>query len=87
MGLDIRWPIGIMFSLIGAMMVIYGIFTSSNEQMYSHSLGINVNIIWGFLLLIFGATMLLLAWRGSKQPTPPPAKQDPGSPSSTANTR
>ena len=24
MGLDIRWPIGLMFSLIGAMLVIYG---------------------------------------------------------------
>jgi hypothetical protein len=67
MGLDIRWPIGLMFSLIGAMMVVYGIFTSSNAEMYKHSLGININLIWGLLLLIFGVTMLVLAWRGAKE--------------------
>jgi len=66
MGLDIRWPIGLMFTLIGAMMVVYGVFTASNAELYKHSLGINVNVIWGLLLLVFGSAMLVLAWRGSK---------------------
>ena len=74
MGLDIRWPIGLMFTLIGAMLVIFGFATSSNAEMYHHSLDINVNVIWGFLLLVFGATMLALAWRGSKSDQPPPGK-------------
>ena len=65
MGLDIRWPIGLMFSLIGAMLVIYGVATGGAD-IYQRSLGINVNLCWGSLLLIFGATMLVLAWRGSK---------------------
>jgi cytochrome c biogenesis factor len=80
MGLDIRWPIGLMFSLIGAMLVIYGLATSGDPIYAQHSLGINVNLIWGLLLLVFGATMLLLAWRGSRQPTatqPPPKQDDP----------
>jgi hypothetical protein len=73
MGLDIRWPIGLMFTLIGAMLVVFGLATSSDSEMYRHSLDINVNLRWGILLLVFGATMLVLAWRGSRpaaQPTP-----------------
>ena len=66
MGLDIRWPIGLMFSLIGAMLVIFGVITGSGNEIYQRSLGINVNLCWGSLLLIFGVIMLVLAWRGSK---------------------
>ena len=58
MGLDIRWPIGLMFSLIGAMLVVFGLVTGSGNEMYQHSLGINVNLKWGLLLLVFGGTML-----------------------------
>jgi len=71
MGLDIRWPIGLMFTLIGAMLVIYGFVTGSNDPIYQHSLGININLCWGLLLLVFGVTMTALAWRDSKKPAPP----------------
>ena len=78
MGLDIRWPIGLMFSLVGALMVIYGILTGSDAEIYKKSLDINVNLYWGLLLVVFGGTMLTLAWRGSKQAQPPepPAKPE-----------
>jgi hypothetical protein len=79
MGLDIRWPIGLMFSLLGAMLVVYGLATGSTSEMYEHSLGINVNLYWGMLLLVFGGSMLTMAWRGSrksKQPEPPPGAAD-----------
>ena len=66
MGLDIRWPIGLMFSLIGILMVAYGLFTGSNSEIYQRSLGMNVNLYWGLLLLAFGVSMLTLAWRGSQ---------------------
>ena len=71
MGLDIRWPIGLMFSLVGVMLVIYGFATGSDTELYRRSLGINVNLRWGLVLLVFGATMLMLAWRASKQPAEP----------------
>ena len=58
MGLDIRWPIGLMFTLIGAILVVCGIVTNSNVEMYKCSLGMNINLIWGALLLIFGILML-----------------------------
>ncbi|MGA2029951.1 MAG: hypothetical protein ABSG87_07740 [Verrucomicrobiota bacterium] len=66
MGLDIRWPIGLMFTLIGALLVIFG--AASDKAIYDqHSLGININLIWGVVLFVFGTFMLFMAWRGSKK--------------------
>ena len=70
MGLDIRWPIGLMFSLIGALMAIYGAATGSDAEKYKRSLDININLYWGLLLFVFGAIMLLLAWRGRAEGAP-----------------
>jgi hypothetical protein len=70
MGLDIRWPIGFMFTLIGVLLLIFGAATNSNADMYKHSLGININFIWGIVLLIFGVLMLFGAMRGKKNPPP-----------------
>jgi hypothetical protein len=66
MGLDIRWPIGLMFTLIGAMLVIFGLATGSNPDTYKPSLGININLYWGVLLLVFGGWMLTMAIRASR---------------------
>ena len=43
MGLDIRYPIGLMFGIIGLVMVVYGSLTGS-DPMYQRSLGMNVNL-------------------------------------------
>jgi hypothetical protein len=67
MGLDIRWPIGLMFTLIGLLLTGYGALKAAD----SVSLGININLIWGIVLLVFGAGMLLGASKGGK--TPPAA--------------
>jgi len=61
MGLDIRWPIGLMFSIIGVLLVVYGAITGSDAELYKRSLGMNVNLGWGLLLLAFGLLMLLSA--------------------------
>lgn len=71
MGLDIRWPIGLLFSLVGALLVIYGLATGSDTEIYRRSLDINVNLRWGLVVLAFGAAMLTLAWRASRQPAEP----------------
>jgi hypothetical protein len=60
MGLDIRLPIGMMFTLLGAIMSVYGLCTGS-DAMYSNSLNINVNLWWGLVLLAFGGVMLFFA--------------------------
>jgi uncharacterized membrane protein len=59
--LDIRWPIGLMFTLIGAILVVYGVITGKDPEMYKRSLEMNVNLIWGALLLAFGLFMLISA--------------------------
>ena len=64
---DIRIPIGLMFSVMGLIITGLGLFTLSDSAMYQKSLGINVNIIMGILMLIFGAAMLFLAYRKKKK--------------------
>jgi hypothetical protein len=67
MGLDIRWPIGLMFTLIGVLLAIFGAVKGADSM----SLGININLVWGLVLLVFGVFMLLGAVKGSR--TPPSA--------------
>lgn len=80
MGLDIRWPIGVMFSLLGVMLVVYGLVTGSDTELYKRSLGINVNLCWGTLLFIFGACMLIFAWRDSRKPADTETKDSTAAP-------
>lgn len=70
MNFDLRLPIGIMFSLFGLILTVFGLI--SDKAIYvEHSLGININLIWGIVMLVFGASMLFLALRGGKKPGPP----------------
>lgn len=64
MGFDIRLPIGLMFSAFGLLVGGYGIATRGDQMYVLHSLGIDINLWWGIAMLIFGATMLLLARQG-----------------------
>jgi hypothetical protein len=67
MGIDIKFPIGLMFSILGLLLTFYGIFTSADTVLYSRSLGINVNLWSGIGMLIFGMIMLLLSFFTTKQ--------------------
>jgi hypothetical protein len=70
MQLDIRIPIGLLFGIFGAILIVFGFV--SDPDIYKRSLGINVNLWWGMVLVVFAAMMLGLAWRASK------AKKGPG---------
>lgn len=62
MNLDVRIPLGLLFLLLGVILVVYGFV--SNPAIYAqHSLGENVNLIWGAVFVLFGAAMLLLSRR------------------------
>jgi len=65
MGLDIRLPIGLFFSIIGCLLTGFGLL--ADKGIYQKSLGINLNLVWGIALLVAGLAMLLLAQRGSKR--------------------
>ena len=45
MGLDIRYPIGLMFSIIGLLVAVYGLVTGSNKELYARSLDINIKTL------------------------------------------
>jgi hypothetical protein len=62
MGLDVRIPLGLMFLLTGGLMAVYGLFTRGSA-IYEKSLGIDVNLIWGGLMLVFGLVLYLLGRR------------------------
>ena len=68
MHLDIRLPIGLMFSVVGVIMTLFGLV--SDPAIYKRSLGINVNLWWGVVLVVFGGFMLFMAWRARS--TKPP---------------
>lgn len=61
---DIRIPIGLMFSILGVLISVFGVLTISDNPMYQKSLGINVNILMGLIMLVFGLVMLWFAWKG-----------------------
>jgi hypothetical protein len=60
MQMDIRTPIGLLFTLLGVIITAQGFFTRG-AAMYKHSLNININIYTGVGLLIFGGLMLWMA--------------------------
>jgi len=60
MKLDIRLPIGLMFTLIGAVLLVYGLAAGSGAA----GPGFNINAAWGGVMAAFGACMLVLAGRG-----------------------
>jgi hypothetical protein len=68
MSLDIRLPIGLLFTLLGLVLVGYGVM--SDPEVYRRSLGHNVNLVWGLALLAFGIVMLALGRRGTASARP-----------------
>ena len=62
MGLDIRIPLGLMFLVTGGLMALYGLFTRGSA-IYEKSLDMNINLIWGGLMLVFGLVMYIMGRR------------------------
>lgn len=64
MGLDLRFPLGLLVALLGVLLAGFGL--ASERSIYAASLGINVNLWWGLAMLVFGAAMLAAAHRRSR---------------------
>jgi hypothetical protein len=69
MNFDLRLPIGLIFTLFGLLLTGYGALTGGSP-IYDRSLGLNVNLGWGVVVLVFGVWMLWMAIRARK-PRPP----------------
>ncbi len=63
--LDLRLPIGGLFAILGLMLSGYGLMTAGNTAMYEKSAGMNINLIWGVVMIVTGAVFLFLAKRGA----------------------
>jgi hypothetical protein len=68
MGLDIRLPIGGLFTVIGILLASYGAL--ADRSIYQASLGINVNLRWGLVMLAFGLIMAAFGWRAGRSSAP-----------------
>ena len=55
-----------MFTLFGAILAIYGL--AGDHAIYAKSLGININLVWGAVMLVFGVVMLVCALRSRGAP-------------------
>jgi protein-S-isoprenylcysteine O-methyltransferase Ste14 len=64
-GLDIRWPIGFIFTLYGVILLIFG--ATANPEMFESSLGMNIDVWWGAGMLAFGLLMGIFAMRASRE--------------------
>ena len=64
MKLDLRLPIGLMFTIFGVMLTLYGLV--ADPAIYARSLGININLWWGLVLLVLGLVMLKFAVRAQQ---------------------
>ena len=58
MGLDIKVPIGLMFTILGLLLSIFGLATAGNAELYQRSLDININLWTGGAMLVLGIIML-----------------------------
>ncbi|MBN1127468.1 MAG: hypothetical protein JXA71_00675 [Chitinispirillaceae bacterium] len=74
---DIRLPIGLLFTIIGAVITIFGLATGGSKIYDEHSLGININIWSGICLTLFGVWMLVMAVRAQKKGKNPVQDKSP----------
>jgi hypothetical protein len=59
-GLDIRAPIGGLFTVLGIMLAAYGALAGEAN---SSRAGVNIDLWWGVVMLVFGVALLALARR------------------------
>lgn len=74
MRLDIRFPIGGLFTVLGILVAGYGIATRGDAALYERSLSVNINLAWGVVMLVFGLGMLGIAWRRLREERRTPSR-------------
>lgn len=75
MKLDLRIPLGLMFTLVGLILSIFGAVTRGSA-IYAQSADLNINLIWGIVMVVFGVTMYLLGRHADKHPRISPLTDD-----------
>jgi len=73
--LDVRVPIGGLFAVLGLLVGGYGLATAGDAERYVRSTGVNVNLVWGAVMLAFGVLLLLAARRAVRPAAARPATE------------
>jgi len=73
--LDIRLPIGGLFTVLGLVLGGYGLATAGQAEHYAPSLGVNIDLWWGLVMLVFGLLMLAAGIRGRGRAAAHPAAE------------
>lgn len=60
-GMDLRVPIALLFVVLGVILAVFGVITASDTAMYERSGGLNINLTWGVVMVLFGGIMYGLA--------------------------
>lgn len=66
-GLDVRVPIGGLFTVLGLMLSGYGLVVGSGSASLSAGSSTNVNLWWGLVMLLFGLLLLLGSFRARRR--------------------
>ena len=66
-GLDVRLPIGGLFTVLGLMLLGYGLVVGSGSASLWAGSSTNVNLWWGLVMLVFGVLLLLGAGRAHRK--------------------
>jgi TRAP-type C4-dicarboxylate transport system permease small subunit len=61
--MDLRTPIGYLFTLVGLILTGWGLFGDASTHTKA---GDNINLWWGVAILVFGLVMGFFARRASK---------------------
>ena len=75
MKLDLRIPLGLLFTIVGLILSIFGAITRGSA-IYAQSAGMDINLIWGVVMLVFGLIMFLLGRHADKHPKVSPLTDD-----------
>ncbi len=72
---DIRLPIGGLFTVLGLVVGGYGLATNADAARYAVSLGVNINLWWGLVMLVFGVLLLVAASRTGRAASARPSTE------------
>ena len=66
MDMDIRIPIGLLFAILGFILFAFGLYSMNDAELYVRSLGRNLNLWTGLVMMFFGGMMLFFSLRKKK---------------------
>jgi drug/metabolite transporter (DMT)-like permease len=70
MQLDIRYPMGFLFLVLGLCLIVYGLIADPTTPDGRHP-PVNIDAWWGLFMAVFGAASVLLAFLSAKSSASP----------------